>query len=137
MICSYLLHECDAIRIFELFIEERGVRRVLLCSLKMRMMPHHTDLPQSGFSLNYQEAYTEDNRKQHKNERLEIQTLSHVSRKPLQCIQVTAPYAGHIVEVTFRSHYNPYHLFSDTTRLSSSLFNGGKIMLYSNISSNL
>ena len=35
------------------------------------------------------------------------------------------------VEVTFRSHYNAYDLFSNATRLSSSLFNGGKIMLYS------
>ena len=41
-------------------------------------------------------------------------------------------YAGHVVEVTFRSHYNAYDLFSNTTRLPSSIFNGGKIMLYSN-----
>ena len=52
--------------------------------------------------------------------------VSHVSRDHLQCIQVTTPYAGHVVEVTFRSHYNAYDLFSDTTRLSSSLFNGGE-----------
>ena len=57
----------------------------------------------------------------------------HVSRKPSQCTQVPAPYTGHVVEVTFRSHYNAYDLFSNTTRLSSSLFNGGKIMLYSNM----
>ena len=35
-----LLHGCDVIRIFKLCLEERGVRRVLLCSLKMRMMSH-------------------------------------------------------------------------------------------------
>ena len=40
----------------------------------------------------------------------------------------------HVVEVTFRSHYSAYHLFSNTTRLSSSLFNGGKIMSYSKFS---
>ena len=38
---------------------------------------------------------------------------------------------GHVVEVTFRSHYNAYDLFSNTTRLPSSIFNGRKIMLYS------
>ena len=37
VICLYLLHRCDVIRIFKLCIEERGVSRVLLCSLKMRM----------------------------------------------------------------------------------------------------
>ena len=52
--------------------------------------------------------------------------VSHVSRNPLQCIQVTTQYAGHIVEVTFRSHYNAYDLFSNATRLSSGLFNGGE-----------
>ena len=36
----YLSHGCDVIRIFKLFIEERGVSRVLLCSMKMRMMSH-------------------------------------------------------------------------------------------------
>ena len=58
--------------------------------------------------------------------------VSHVSRKPLQCMQVKTPYAGHVVEVTFRNHYNAYDLNSNTTRLSSGLFNGGKIKLYSN-----
>ena len=52
--------------------------------------------------------------------------LSHVSRKPLHHIQVTSPYAGHVVEVTFRSHYNAYDLFSNTARVSSSLFNNGE-----------
>ena len=52
--------------------------------------------------------------------------VNHVSRKPLQCIQVTTPYVGHVVEVTFRSHYNVYNLFSNTTWLSSSLFNSGE-----------
>ena len=41
------------------------------------------------------------------------------------------PYAGHVVEVTFRNHFNAYDLFSDTTRLSSSLLNNGNIMIYS------
>ena len=58
--------------------------------------------------------------------------VSHVSRKPLQCIDVTTPVASQVVEVTFRNHYNVYDLFSNTTRLSFSLFNGEKIMLYSN-----
>ena len=30
--------------------------------------------------------------------------LSHVSRKPLQCIHIATPYAVHAVEVTFRNH---------------------------------
>ena len=52
--------------------------------------------------------------------------VSHLSRNPLQCIGVTIPYAGHVVEVTFRNHHNAYDLFSSTTRLSSSLFNNGQ-----------
>ena len=48
--------------------------------------------------------------------------VGHVSRKPLQCIRIKPPYVGYAVEVTLRSHYNVYDLFSDTTRLSSSLF---------------
>ena len=56
--------------------------------------------------------------------------VSHVSRKPLQCIQVAAPYAGHAVEVTFRSHYNAYDLFSNTSRHSSSPSVVGTIMLF-------
>ena len=63
---------------------------------------------------------------------LSASNVSHVSRKPLQCIHVTTPYAGHVVKVTFRSHYNAYDLLSDTIRLSSSLSIVGKIMLYSN-----
>ena len=42
---------------------------------------------------------------------------------PLQCIHIIAPYAGHVVEVTFRNHYNAYDMFSNRTWLSSSLFN--------------
>ena len=49
--------------------------------------------------------------------------VSHVSRKPLQCVHIITPYAGYIVEVTFRSHYYAYGLFANTTRLSSGLFN--------------
>ena len=49
--------------------------------------------------------------------------ISHVSREPLECIHVTTPYIGHIVKVTFRSSYNTYDLFSNITRLSSSLLN--------------
>ena len=53
-------------------------------------------------------------------------SVSHVSRKPLQCIDVTTPVLSHVFEVTFQSHYNSYDLFSDTTRLFPKLFNGGK-----------
>ena len=58
--------------------------------------------------------------------------VSHVSRKLLQCIDVTTPVTCHVVEVTLRNHYNAYDLFSNRTRLSFSLFIGGKIILYSN-----
>ena len=54
---------------------------------------------------------------------LSASNVSHVSRKPLQCIYITTPYAGHVVEVTFRNHYNAYVMFSDRTWLSSNLFN--------------
>ena len=57
--------------------------------------------------------------------------VSHVSRKPLQCIHVTTPYASHVVEITFRNHCNAYDLFSDTIRLSSVFSIVGKVMLYS------
>ena len=63
---------------------------------------------------------------------LSASNASHVSRKPLQCIHITTPHVGHIVEVTFRNHYNAYGLFSNRTWLSSSLFNRGEVMLYSN-----
>ena len=52
--------------------------------------------------------------------------VNHVSRKPLQCIHITTPYAGHVAEVTFRNHHNAYDMFSNRTRLSSSLFNRGE-----------
>ena len=44
-------------------------------------------------------------------------------RKHLLCIHITTLYAGHIVEVTFRNHYNDYDMFSNRTWLSSSLSN--------------
>ena len=63
---------------------------------------------------------------------LSASSVSHVSRKPLQCIHITTPYAGHVVEVTFRNHSMPMKC--------SLLENGflpvfsieGKVMLYSN-----
>ena len=54
---------------------------------------------------------------------LSASNVSQVSRKPLQCIHITTPYTGHVVEVTFRNHYNAYDMFSNRTWLSSSLFN--------------
>ena len=57
---------------------------------------------------------------------LSASNVSHVSRKPLQCIHITTPYTGHVVEVTFRNHYNAYDMFSNRTRLSSSLFRRGE-----------
>ena len=73
---------------------------------------------------------TKENSKEMKD--LSASNVRHVSRKPLRCIHITTPYAGHIVEVTFRNHYNAYDMFSNRTRLSFNLFSGGKIMLYSN-----
>ena len=60
---------------------------------------------------------------------------SHVSRKPLKMYTVhnKTPYAGHVVKVTLGNHYNAYDMFSNTTRLSSSLFNSGEVKLYSNM----
>ena len=57
---------------------------------------------------------------------LSASNASHVSRKPLQSIHITIPYAGHVVEVTFRNHYNAYDMFPNRTRLSSSLFSRGE-----------
>ena len=54
---------------------------------------------------------------------LSASNVSHVSRKSLQCVHITTPYAGHVVEVTFRNHYNAYDMFSNRTWVSSSLFN--------------
>ena len=47
-------------------------------------------------------------------------------KEPLHCIQVTSPYTSHVVEVTLRSHYSAYDLFSNTTWLSFGLFNSGE-----------
>ena len=55
---------------------------------------------------------------------LSASNISHVSSKPLKCAHI----AGHVVEVTFRNHYNAYDMFSNRTRLSSSFFNIGKVM---------
>ena len=52
--------------------------------------------------------------------------LSASNVKPSQCIHITTPYAGHVVEVPFRNHYNAYDMFSNGTRFSSSLFSGGE-----------
>ena len=38
----------------------------------------------------------------------------HVSRKPLQCIDITD--ADHAIEVTFQNHCNAYNMFSNATR---------------------
>ena len=57
---------------------------------------------------------------------LSASNVSHVSRKPLQYIDITTSYAGHVVEVTFRNNYNAYDMFSNKTRPSSSLFMEGK-----------
>ena len=57
---------------------------------------------------------------------LSASNVSHISRKPLQCIHIATPYAGDVVEVTFRNHYNAYNMFSNRTRLSSSHFNRGE-----------
>ena len=58
---------------------------------------------------------------------LSVLNVSQVSRKPLQRnLRITTPYTGHVVEVTFRNHYNAYDMFSNRTRLSSSVFSGGE-----------
>ena len=43
-------------------------------------------------------------------------------------MDVTTPDANHVVKVTF---FNAYDIFSNATGLSSSCFNGEKMMLYS------
>ena len=58
--------------------------------------------------------------------------VSHVSRKPLQCIDATTSVVRHDVEVTFGNHCSTYYLFSNSLRPSSSVLNDGKIILYSN-----
>ena len=67
---------------------------------------------------------------------LSASNISHVSRKPLQCIHITTPCAGHVVEVTFRNHYNVCDMFSNRTWLSSSLFNRRKncVIFYGDLS---
>ena len=58
---------------------------------------------------------------------LNASNVSHVSRKLARCIHITTPYAGHVVEVTFRNHYNAYDIFSNRTWLSSSFSIEGKV----------
>ena len=58
--------------------------------------------------------------------------VSHVSRKPLECIDVTTPVVGHVVEVTFSNHYNAYMFCSLIEHGFLSVFSVvGKMMLYS------
>ena len=40
--------------------------------------------------------------------------VSHVARKPLQCIHIATPHASKVVRVTFRNHYNACDMFSNT-----------------------
>ena len=67
---------------------------------------------------------TKENSKEMKE--LGASNVSHISRKPLQCIHITTPYEGLVVEGMFRDHCNVFDLFSDTTRLSFSLFDSGE-----------
>ena len=59
-------------------------------------------------------------------------SVSHVSRKPLQCIHSATPYSGHVGEVTFRNHYNAYDMFSNKHGFPPVFSIEGKVMLYSN-----
>ena len=61
-------------------------------------------------------------------------SVSHVSRKPLQCIDVTIPVIITLSKSRFETTAMTMIFFSNRTRLSFSLFNGGKIglMSYSN-----
>ena len=87
---------------------------------------HSSYLLESDFALTTGKhtQMKKENSKGMKN--LSASNVSHVSRKPLQYIHITTPYAGHVVELKFRSHYNAYDMFSNRTRLSSSLFIGGE-----------
>ena len=53
--------------------------------------------------------------------------------KALQCIDAIIPDAGHVVKVTFLTHFKTCDLHSNTTQLSSSLFKSGKIMSHSKL----
>ena len=53
---------------------------------------------------------------------LSAPNVSHISRKVLQCIHITTPDAGHVVEFTFRNHSNAYDM-PNRKRFSSSPFN--------------
>ena len=64
---------------------------------------------------------------------LSASNVSHVSRKPLQCIRITTPHTGHIVEVTFQNHAMPM-ICSLIERGFLTVFSiEGKVMLYSKI----
>ena len=83
-----------------------------------------------GLTIGKLTQMTKENSKEMKD--LSASNVSHVSRKSLQCMHITIPYAGHVVEVTFRNHNNACDVFSNRTRLSFSL-----LMLYSEDISNL
>ena len=67
-------------------------------------------------------------------EDLSASHVSHVSRKPLHWIHITTPYASHVVDVTFRNHYNAYDMFfNGTERGFLPVFPiEGKVLSYSN-----
>ena len=63
--------------------------------------PDFPHLPQSDFALKYWQRFTDDGKKGMKE--AGTSNVSHVSRKPLQCIAATTPVTGHVVEVKFSS----------------------------------
>ena len=72
---------------------------------------YSSHLFQSDFALSIgkRTQMTKENSKGTKD--LNTLNVSYVSKKPIQCIHITTPYSGHIVEVTFRNHYNTCDLF--------------------------
>ena len=64
---------------------------------------------------------------------LSASNVTHVSRKPLKCIHIITPNAGHVVEVTLRNHYNAYMVCSLIEHGFLPVFSiEWKVMLYSN-----
>ena len=96
---------------------------------------YSSNLLESGFALTTGKhtQMTKENSKGMKD--LSASNVSHVSRKPLQCIQITTPYTDYVVEATFRNHDNAYDM------ICSLIDHGffpvfsieGKVMLYSNV----
>ena len=100
----FVHNDCPGERVFAPFKSCPGGGGMVLDEIDtcIRSM-YSSHLLESDFALTTGKhtQMTKENSKGMKD--LSASNVSHVSRKPLRCIHITTPYAGHVFEVTFRN----------------------------------